>query len=132
MAAALSRDTGPGPGAGDQRWREILRKTDRRGVLRRPDHRIEYVDGGPERLFGRREPRRGGLRELDPTLARQGLFAACEHVYASGLRYAADESPVLIDPSGSGRPQEAFFNVICSPCATPPAPSTACSGSGST
>ena len=115
LAAALIVTPAPVPGAADRRWREILREAPIAViVLRGPHHRIEYVNEAVERLFGRRDHIGRSLRELDPELARQGLFAACDRVYAAGQRYAADELPVLIDPSA--RPaREAFFNVICQP-----------------
>ncbi|MDX6554813.1 MAG: hypothetical protein QOD86_1008 [Miltoncostaeaceae bacterium] len=115
LAAALSVAP-PLSGAGERRWREILREAPIAvSVLRGPDHRIEYVNDVVERLFGRRHPVGHSLRELDPELARQGLFEACDRVYATGRRYEADELPVLTDPSGAGRPEETFFNVICQP-----------------
>jgi PAS domain S-box-containing protein len=116
LAAALVATPAPAPGAEDRRWREILREAPIAvSVLRGPDHRIEYVNEVVERLFGRRDHVGRSLRELDPELARQGLFEACDRVYASGRRFVADELRVLIDPSGTGRPEEAFFNIICQP-----------------
>jgi PAS domain S-box-containing protein len=66
------------------------------GVLRGPEHVHELVNPSYLQLIGHRNPIGRTVREVLPEIGAQGYFDLLDHVYRSGLPYAANAVDVFL------------------------------------
>jgi serine phosphatase RsbU (regulator of sigma subunit)/anti-sigma regulatory factor (Ser/Thr protein kinase) len=85
-------------------------------ILRGPAHVVELANeparqaaAGAAELIGRR------VGEAMPDLARQGVHALMDHVYATGEPQVAEEVRLLVDPGRDGLLEERFSRFVLHP-----------------
>jgi PAS domain S-box-containing protein len=82
------------------------------GILKGPDHIFEMANPRYLKLIGKTDIIGKKAKELFPELESQGLFAAVDHVYATGETFSANEMLVRIDFSGTGQLKDTYLNFI--------------------
>lgn len=81
-------------------------------VMRGPDHIFDLVNPHYQRLFPGRELLGKPIREALPELDGQGFFERLDEVFTTGQPFVGNEMPALLDRSGNGTLEQAFFNFV--------------------
>lgn len=85
-------------------------------ITRGREHIFEFVNPVYEKLTGRRLALGKPLREVLPEVAAQPqVMAALQQVMTTGEPFHGHEFPVALDRHGTGRLEEAIFNLIYQP-----------------
>jgi signal transduction histidine kinase/AmiR/NasT family two-component response regulator len=84
-------------------------------VLRGPEHVFELVNPLYQNLFPTRTLVGRPIREALPELADQQFFAKLDGVFATGDPFAGKETPALLDRSGTGSLEQAYFDFVYQP-----------------
>lgn len=83
-------------------------------ILDGPTHVFEFINDAYCRLFGDRDFVGKTVREAFPELGGQGFYEWLDRVYASGERFVAERTPILIDYPGAP-PGERYLDFIYEP-----------------
>lgn len=83
-------------------------------ILDGPTHVFEFVNDAYRRLFGDRDFVGKTIREAFPELEGQGFYEWLDDVYASGERFVAERTPILLDYPGAP-PGQRFLDFIYEP-----------------
>ncbi len=84
-------------------------------ILRGPDLVFEFVNEAYTRLFGGRDFIGRTVREVFPDLAGQGFLELLDNAYATGERFAARDTRILLQHSPGAAAQERFLDFIFDP-----------------
>jgi signal transduction histidine kinase/DNA-binding response OmpR family regulator len=84
-------------------------------VLHGPEHRYEIANEPYVRLVGGRDIVGLPIREALPELAGQGIYELLDGVFESGKPFIGTEVRTVLDRSGTGMLEEAFFNFVYHP-----------------
>ena len=83
-------------------------------ILGGPDHVFEFANDSYVRLTGGRELVGKTAREALPEVAGQGFFELLDRVYASGERFVAEQTPIMLQ-SADGEMRERFLDFVYEP-----------------
>ncbi|HEX2211319.1 MAG TPA: PAS domain S-box protein [Longimicrobium sp.] len=84
-------------------------------VTRGPGHVFEMVNPLYRELLGGRELEGRPIRGVLPEVEGQGMFEILDRVYATGRPFHADGFRIRFDRTGTGTPEDAFFNLVYHP-----------------
>jgi PAS domain S-box-containing protein len=86
-------------------------------ILRGPNHVYELANPPYCRLVGRTPTQLLGrqAREALPELSEQGVWELFDRIRATGQRYEATASPVMLNRRGDNRLDQGFFNWVGQP-----------------
>ncbi|OJT27417.1 hypothetical protein BO221_05445 [Archangium sp. Cb G35] len=84
-------------------------------LTRGPDFIFEFANPLYEKVAGRSIPVGRTLREVMPELLSQPVMEALRRAMRTGESFVGREFPVMIDRQGTGRVEEAFFDLVYQP-----------------
>jgi signal transduction histidine kinase len=85
------------------------------GLLRGPEHRMEYINPAFQGLFPGRLLLGRTIAEAQPEAAAQGFVALLDHVYQTGETYVGTELPLAIEQPDGQPAQTKYFNFTYQP-----------------
>jgi signal transduction histidine kinase len=85
------------------------------GLLRGPEHRIDYLNPAFQGLFPGRALLGLPVAASQPEVAAQGFTALLDGVYRTGETYFGTELPLVVAPQAGQAPETRFFNFTYQP-----------------
>jgi len=80
------------------------------GLLRGPDHRLDYLNPALQQLFPGRQLKGRTVRESQPEVAGQGFIALLDHVYQTGKTYYGNEVPLHVEALADSPAETRYLN----------------------
>ncbi|MEP6940285.1 MAG: PAS domain-containing protein [Rudaea sp.] len=84
-------------------------------ILSGPEHHFEFVNEAYVQLLGVRDFVGRAVRDVAPEVEGQGFFERLDEVYASGQRFVAQQTPLLISREAGEPPQLRFLDFTYEP-----------------
>lgn len=84
-------------------------------ILRGPDLVFEFVNDAYARLFGGRDFIGRTVREVFPDIADQGYFELLEGAFATGQRFVAEHTRIVLQHAPGAPEEERFLDFIYEP-----------------
>jgi PAS domain S-box-containing protein len=80
-----------------------------------PDHVYHFVTPRYQQYFGTQTLLGRSVRETNPEVGEQGIFALMDRVYQTGEPFTGRELEVWVDFTGTGQREQVFLNVCMYP-----------------
>jgi PAS domain S-box-containing protein len=80
-----------------------------------PDHVYHFVNPSYQQYFATQTLLGRSVRQTNPEVGEQGIFALMDHVYQTGEPFQGRELEVWVDFTQSGQRQQCFLNVCLYP-----------------